>query len=218
MMKTPTLNERRQAWLWAYAKTNFRLVMEACELLEQADSSGQPMSYQERYVLEAGIIATYGRLVAAGCHGAGKLDINEIAVSAELRKLHADVVDFRHKLVAHLDAVGFDADKPETGNINQVRIVVGPEREWYIGCLQSKGHLFSPVELKALSQAWHEEAVKRCEAFCDKWSAEFSWKPGQYILNLEDEKGDPFPWAAEQIEGKPISKEPQSNPQNVSAN
>src|SRR6266852_3800076 len=117
-MNAQSLNERKEFWVWAYASESFKRAIAAYDFMIKPRAS---TTDDVNYVLALGVVVTYARPFLNCC---GVEPLPQRMVPMEYEKHHKSLLDLRHKAMAHMDAVGFQADDAEFGNINQVRFTV----------------------------------------------------------------------------------------------
>ncbi len=195
-MSTPSLDERKEFWLWNYARHCFKHVIQSLDFLEKsATTPPDPV----RRVLTTGIVVTYAKPFTS-CHGVQRL--REDVVPNEHKNLHQAMMGFRHKMMAHIDAEDFQPDDPSFGNINQVRVTV------YSG--HYTAHVMAPdsdllteaLELKGLARQLLEKADYHKSKFAKRYIARASLPSGEYLLSIDPKDSVAF------VPAKPIYKHP----------
>ena len=182
IMNIPSLQERKEFWAWGYANCAFEEVVEGCNFLS---NSRIPIPYALRRILIAGIVATYARPFTAS-HGGHT--IPKTVVPKEHLALHQQLMDVRHKEIAHVDAQNYLSDDEHFGNINQVRIRVRNGRNT-LSAISSD----PPIpQVKHLALILLEKAEYHVGKFRRKYIHSARLADGEYRLSLEESTSSPF--------------------------
>jgi hypothetical protein len=175
MSAEPSLDERKQFFMWAYARQSFHDVHKSARYLAAPPA---PLSKEVKRMLFIGIVVTYARPFSQ-CHGLEKMLVD--VVPKRFANLHRELMDMRNKEAGHIDAVGYEPTGSEFGNINQVRIAIKP--------CYSEIHVFStdiPTgEIRELSQQLYDKAVYHVERFRTKYIEKSNLSRGEYRLNID---------------------------------
>jgi hypothetical protein len=182
-MSTPSLQDRKDFFKWTYARQSFWQVHKGSQFLA---SPPVALSEEVTRILLIGLIVTYARPFT-GCHGLGTIPAKDV-VPPEYENLHDELMAWRHKQGAHLDAVDYHADDPTFGNINQVRIRIKPGLSEIVVfstyCPQDK--------LSHLAQKLYDKAVYHVEKFRTKYIEKSNLRRGEYRLNIDPVDPRPF--------------------------
>jgi hypothetical protein len=181
-MNVPSLKERQEFLSWGYANHSFEYVVEACNYIS---SPPEPLSTAVWRIMFAGIIGTYARPFTVS---RGGYRLPQGIVPKKHLKLHATIMDKRHKEIVHIDAQDYQADDPQFGNINQVRISVTKEGT-------SLNVTFTGLaisEIKELSRELLEKAEYHVGKFRRKYITNARLPTGDYKLNLDQNNLPPF--------------------------
>jgi hypothetical protein len=176
-MSIPSIQERQQYFMWAYAHQSFRNVVKSCRFL-----SAPPVRLSDQVwrTLYTGIVAMYARPFT-NSYGATKLPA-EMIVPKKRLKLHNAIMDSRNKEIAHVDASDYKADDPSLGNLNQVRVTF--TKGEHILTVSSTSLAVS--EIHQLSQQLLEKAEYHVDKFGRKHIEAAPLPPGDYKLNLDE--------------------------------
>ena len=147
-----------------------------------------PLPEPVRRVLFAGVCATYAKLFLR-CHGVGSLPDN--VVPAQHLQHHKQLLDLRHKALAHLDALNFQADDPQIGNLNEVRLILAK------GQYPIEIRNLSPDTLKpTLTKALCRELLDKCDYHIGKFTRKYAENTrlgsGEYKLTIDPKDQVPF--------------------------
>ena len=184
-MNQPTIEERKLFWLQSYSQECFFTVTNGCDyLIRNADSRNESFFR----MMSAGLLVTYAKPFTK-CHGVGGLD--EKMIPEEFMKTHQHFLDLRHKTVAHLDAINFQTDDKEFGNINQVRLKCTKDGFEFIGILLPLG-VDEVKKMKKIATILEKKIAYHVEKFTKKYVARSPLKPGEYILNIDPNKPELF--------------------------
>jgi hypothetical protein len=177
----PSLQERQEFWSWGYANEAFENVLEACGFISNPP---QPLSKAVWRILYTGIITTYARPFTKS-FGGHRLPLE--IVPEEHVKLHEAIMQTRHKEIAHVDATTYQADDPQIGNINQIRITMTKDHNSL-----AVVHMTCPIpEIKQLTRQLLKKAEYHVGKFRRKYIDNSMLPPGDYKLNL-DQMGLPL--------------------------
>jgi hypothetical protein len=184
-MSSPTLQERKEFWLRCFADECFQNAKATCDFLLK---HGNTVDGTIAKVLASGFVVTYGKPFTT-CHGVGKLD--ETIIPKQFKTTHAKLMELRHKMVAHIDALNFQSDDKNFGNINQVRLTVTKKKYWFHGYVIYPETLdlktVNPLITRLIeSNDYHLEKFKRryVEKNCPA--------PGEYLLDISEAKSNFF--------------------------
>jgi hypothetical protein len=177
-MTTPTLEERKTYWKWAYAAECFKDVKRTLEYTVQSPVPDEAIGR----IFLAGIVATYAKPFT-NCHGVGTLDRR--IIPQEHLKIHNAILNLRHKAVAHFDALNYKADDPSFGNINQVLINKDKTQTYgYTILLLSHGFLLD-LPICDLCSKLLTKAEYHTARFEKKFISGPELAPGDYLLNID---------------------------------
>jgi hypothetical protein len=184
-MTNPTLEERKNYWKWVYATKCFEQVKSSFKFIRQNPNLDQDVAW----VFISGIVVTYSKPFTAS-YGVGVFD--ERIISRHLLKDHNQILDFRHRIFAHIDAVNFKADDPNFGNLNQV--VISKGRKKY-GCtlnlIDAVGFL-QKIKIDELCCDLIRRADYQMRRFERKYVAVREFPTGDYLLNIDPQKTEAF--------------------------
>jgi hypothetical protein len=162
-------------WSWGYANCAFQRVVEGCKFLSRPPT---PIPDYVRKLLLAGIVVTYARpfTVSHGAH-----TIPKSVVPKKYAALHQQLMDIRHKEIAHVDAQNYLADDQQFGNINQVRITVrkGQNTLSAISTEPPVGQILQLADILLDKAEYHVERFRR------KYINRARLRDGDYKLSLE---------------------------------
>ena len=116
-MRSASIQERKQYWLYAHAGASFNIANRACEYLAR-----NPTDKWLREALTGAIVVYYGRPFKwhAGKPGRDAVRLGDEFVPKPWRVLHHDLMQMRDQVFAHVDAgVPFDEH-----DLNEVRVSV----------------------------------------------------------------------------------------------
>lgn len=179
-MSEPSLEERKRFWLWNYANTSFESALEACGIFERESARA---SSKALTAILAGIVVTYAKPFMR-CHGVGELP--DEFVPSGLRRFHDPVMNFRHKLFAHLDSINFHDDQDSVGNLNNISIRKNKNGEWsvHVGTILPTP-LYHELHMRELCERMLEKAGYHLDRFNARYVAKRTLKPGKYLLNID---------------------------------
>jgi hypothetical protein len=181
-MSTPSLQERQNFWVWAYARHSFRNALAGCDFIAKPLV---PLSKPFRRIIVTGVITTYARPFTRCC-GIQKLPQN--IIPKHRLKIHESILDQRNKEMAHVDASDYQADNPLIGNINQVRIrIKRDETSFSVTMTEPPWADFRPLIAEL-----HEKAIYHTEKFRDKYIDNQGLAIGEYLLNILPASPTPF--------------------------
>ena len=184
-MNQPSLEERKMFWLQTYSQECFSTVANGCEyLISNADSRNESFFN----IMSAGLLVTYAKPFTK-CHGVGGLD-EKMIPKTHLQK-HQRFLDLRHKTVAHLDAINFQADDKDFGNINQVRLK-STQDEYEIIAILLPLNIDDVKDMKQIASTLRRKIVYHTDKFTRKYVAGNPLKPGEYILNIDPKTPELF--------------------------
>lgn len=161
--------------MWAYACVSFQQVVEACSFLS---SPPVPLAKEVWRTLYTGIVVSYARPFTRS-YGGERLPEN--IVPKKHLSFHAAIMDTRHKESAHIDASTYQADDPQVGNINQVRVTF-TKTNYYLSATSTN---LAILEIKQLSHCLLTKAEYHTEKFRLKYISTAALPPGEYKLNLD---------------------------------
>jgi hypothetical protein len=182
-MNTPSLRDRQTFWMWAYALEAFVQTVGACDYLLAAPPD---LPDAVRKIILTGIVVTYARPFT---RGDGVQALRSDMVPQRLRCLHNSIIEKRHKERAHTDAQGYQADDPEFGNINQIRVRVSKDRADSEFIVMTTEPPLS--ELRQLASELREKAYHHTDRFMNKY-IERCLSPGEYKVAVDPAGSEPF--------------------------
>jgi hypothetical protein len=174
-MSIPPVEERQNYFMWAYAHVSFRQVVDACRFIIAPPT---PLPEGVWRILFTGIVVSYARPFTK-CYGAKTLPTK--IIPKEDLEFHKAIMDARHKASAHIDALSYQADDPQIGNINQVRVTF-TKTDHTLSIIQANLEVSS---ISRLSSQLLEKAEYHAEKFRRKYISNAALPPGTYKLNLD---------------------------------
>ena len=177
-MAEPTLEENKTYWKWAFASICFRAINSTLKHLKKNPSPDEDFGH----VIVAGIIATYAKPFTK-CHGVGNLDHR--IIPQEHIKTHNTIMELRHKVIAHLDALNFQADDPTFGNINRVIIIKAKTGECDFSVLLPSTNFIGNLPIQDLCSKLLLKADYHLRRFELKYTYKPELRPGKYLLNID---------------------------------
>jgi len=117
--------------------------------------------------------------------------MDEKLIPVKYLKVHRNLMDLRHKTVAHLDALNFHADETEIGNLNQIRLKSTKFGYEIIGFVLPL-NILEIQEMKTLVAILIEKTAYQLDKFTKRYVTINPLKPGEYIVNIDPHKPELF--------------------------
>lgn len=172
-----SIEERRRAWLWHYALMSFQAAIDACDIFDREKAVATRPALE---ALFTAIIVTYAKPFTT-CHGVGKLPAEQI-VPIEFQKYHSLIIEYRHKLFAHVDAVNFLPDDKSFGNLNRV-LIEKTSGDWSVSRFFPRD-LPATLRIREIATVMKEKASYHVDKFATRYILPNTLGPGDYELNV----------------------------------
>ena len=182
MSEEPSLDERKRLFVWAYARQSFEHAHKTARFLASATS---PLPEDVERILFVGMVVTYARPFTS-CRGLDKMIVD--VIPKRFLNLHKELLDTRNKEAGHLDALGYEPDNSDFGNINQVRVRI---KRGYTEIVVFRTSL-PQGEIGELSKLLYEKACYHVERFRAKYIEKSTLRPGEYRLNIDPKDSRSF--------------------------